>query len=75
MDGTPTDKPCRVIACGQRKNNVIEPRLNNPVCEDHQHLSAIEISQCSNDPWARMRLLGDYLGCPPKYDHRGGSAE
>lgn len=78
MDWKPTDKPCAILGCGARDKVFMEPKLSNPVCGEHAQLlnhDAAAISQCRNNPWERMKLLGDYRDCPPKYEHLGGDVE
>lgn len=63
-----TDKPCAILGCGQRKGNRVEAKFGYAVCEDHQHLTHVQVSNCACDPWARVRLLGSYPGAPaPTY--------
>lgn len=59
-----TDKPCAVLGCGARKGNKVERVFGYAVCEDHQHLTNVQLSNCACDPWARVRLLGPYPGSP-----------
>ncbi len=40
--GYPSKKPC--IVCGKFKNNQTEPRFGYTVCEDHQDVKPVDIS-------------------------------